>query len=951
VPVIPYDGYNFMPTPQGYSSFFGTNSLLGINALTGNVDEVFTVQRFTLENTLVALKDDGIWSKALNSSGAWTQNVVLSVPASGVHKNWSKCIIDQHLYVYRQGEAGHWKWGPGTSYVFTQVVPTFLNMAGQLGIFKAGSRLGYWDSENSVSWSELIDTGVFTPSIERLAGNTIFQDIVGRIVVVLQHGTGFVIYATRSIVHVTRQEGNPMLFKGRSIFNNNGISYRKEAVMLDPDTKHMAMTTTGLVEISEGAAQFSAPEASTYFKEKRQPFYLDLVNGRYLFLSFLDDYYLQGRISFNEEAFAGVVYTFEGASLAIEGWDSGDLSGGPCRALLAAMVSHESRYLFDTYGYESSVEAAGTGQVPIWQDNINSVIPIADLAAFKVYADAGDPEGYFTSVAFSNAGITKISSGTEYYVPNKIPDLVSAFATHTSTEANTDNFFLKQDTVFDYEAKFFDAWLKAILNKVHSTVTVVGSATYSSVAPSGGAPTTPVYTTYTAGPYIDLSPSSESNKYYGIETKSAWLQRSLTRGISFKFRDKQYSQSTGSELPWRQTAVPQAFWFVQPPEYATYAALMAAIGGGATAIMSWISQELVYGGTWGGSPNPGVFNSYVERDQASDAQARKVTITMTYPAPVGMVTVTYFAWDGTTLGDSINTIKGNAVYKSATTSYQEFLAPVIEYTPYATCTYKELGYTSIIGHGHYESNGSFVQDDSTSEAPDYIDACLASPLPSFRPLFNGFPIDNPSSGGYICGYGTGSVIVAGATYTYPTYTVTIPGGTNLLQQGSIEPIYPTFLGAFVFDLHYKKWGKLRESFKNLLDIFPVNTMAGEGVFPYDSFLPKMGCRLTTGTFPIFDQYPANSQIVYGKIGFYRKGFTDLEEIHIQHRMPMTGSVGVELSMDGSEIATPLTQLRTYENTRQSVEGFGASARWYNVIIEGFFDLIGLEFRGHRSGRR
>src|SRR5688572_2619011 len=149
IPVIPYDGHNFMPTPQGYSSFFGINATLGVDALTGNVDEIFIIQNLGFVNIAVALKDDGIWTKLLNSGGAWTHVATLVVPAVGTHKNWSRCIIDQNVYVYRQGEANVYVANPGNRYVFTAMTMTGINMAGQLGIFKAGGRLGMWDSENS----------------------------------------------------------------------------------------------------------------------------------------------------------------------------------------------------------------------------------------------------------------------------------------------------------------------------------------------------------------------------------------------------------------------------------------------------------------------------------------------------------------------------------------------------------------------------------------------------------------------------------------------------------------------------------------------------------------------------------------------------------------------------------------------------------------------------------
>src|SRR5437764_1133039 len=62
-PVVAYEGYNFMPTAYGYRSYFGINQKVNIDALTSRVDHVFIIQTLTFENILVALCEDGIWTK------------------------------------------------------------------------------------------------------------------------------------------------------------------------------------------------------------------------------------------------------------------------------------------------------------------------------------------------------------------------------------------------------------------------------------------------------------------------------------------------------------------------------------------------------------------------------------------------------------------------------------------------------------------------------------------------------------------------------------------------------------------------------------------------------------------------------------------------------------------------------------------------------------------------
>ena len=43
-PVLPFEGYNFLPTPYGYKSYFGTNSKLGLSTLASRVQWVLSYQ-------------------------------------------------------------------------------------------------------------------------------------------------------------------------------------------------------------------------------------------------------------------------------------------------------------------------------------------------------------------------------------------------------------------------------------------------------------------------------------------------------------------------------------------------------------------------------------------------------------------------------------------------------------------------------------------------------------------------------------------------------------------------------------------------------------------------------------------------------------------------------------------------------------------------------------------
>jgi len=950
IPIVAYDGYNFMPTPQGYSSFFGINSTLGISSLvtsggTGKVDDLFMIQTNQLQNILVALCDDGIWTKSASSSGNWTHVITLSPPASGLHLQWSKCVIENVIYIYRQGNASVYQAGPANGYIFTGFVPSTINMAGQLGIFKAGGRLGFWDSENSTAWAALGEPTDATPDTKTLAGSTIFQDIVGKIVVVLQHGNGFIIYCTKSIVLVTRNLNSPLIWAGQSIFNSNGISYREEVCFAEPDTKHYAFTTQGVVEIVNGKVEFVIPEVATYLKEKRQPVYIKILNGRYLFFPILNPYYFVGIAHFITESFSAQVFTFQTASRIIEDYESGN--GNACGVFNTINGSQDTIYIFDILGFTAYNQANSSASVPIFEDHLSINIPIADMEAFKATGVGGFGNAdYFDNTGFTLGGIPKITSGNESFIPTKGPSLVSAYPGTRPIEhieANENSFYWKQDWAWFYEQRLFDSWKTAISRKVHDNVFKDDGVVYddNEIPATVSSATTPFIT----GPFIDLSFFSESNKYYGLSAsrKSAWLQRSLTRGISVKVNQIIDTNTENSvEMPWaKDDLADPGHPDLTYPTFATEALLMTGQAAVAAHLVTLGFTTVVFvryenQGEFGYPINPR-------------------SVRMQFTSDQGGIAIPYFPYDpvaDVTLGlvdadmiDNVLTVN-TPVWRANNTRLQKFSKPEFVYNDYAVCTVKNLGFTKIKGHGHYTLLGAFVIDDSTPEAADYIDQCTLNPTKRNQPFLLGRPTNNDSLS---CGDAT--TTIDGETYTYPPSTVVIPGGTILLQEGSIEPIYSTFLGAFVYDTQYKKWGKMKQNYKQMLDYFPVNNVAGDAPIPYDTFLPKCAILLESGSIALFDQFPTDSRIIFGKVGMYRKGFTDCQEVRIQNRTPLSGSVTVEGSLDGKNVESSITHTQLFADATQVTANYGLSARWFNIIVEGNYDITAMEMRITKKGKR
>ena len=78
-PVVPYEGYNFMPTAVGYRSYFEASSQLNVDALPVRCDDIILFQLEDYSNLVIAFGEDGIYQKDPSVSGAWTKIITASV--------------------------------------------------------------------------------------------------------------------------------------------------------------------------------------------------------------------------------------------------------------------------------------------------------------------------------------------------------------------------------------------------------------------------------------------------------------------------------------------------------------------------------------------------------------------------------------------------------------------------------------------------------------------------------------------------------------------------------------------------------------------------------------------------------------------------------------------------------------------------------------------------------
>ena len=215
-------------------------------------------------------------------------------PEEAIYLEWTYVVVRQQIFMYRQNHTHVFTISARTDWQFESFTSTFLNMPAQMGIFKADNRLAIWDSANAIAFSSVDNLQDFVPSLETLAGITTFDSVLGNIVTIKSLGNGFVIYATKSIVWVSRDVGSTMGFKVINSMHNSGIAYRKEAVSMVPDSTHFCITNSGLHVITEQGPTPIAPDVIDFLKEPRDPIYLSCMQGRYLVLHVMNEEYVLG---------------------------------------------------------------------------------------------------------------------------------------------------------------------------------------------------------------------------------------------------------------------------------------------------------------------------------------------------------------------------------------------------------------------------------------------------------------------------------------------------------------------------------------------------------------------------------------------------------------------------------------------------------------------------------
>lgn len=1042
LPILAYEGYNFLPTSYGYKSYFGTNYKLNIDKLNSRAQWILLYQLPNFQSRLIALCEDGIWICNANIANSQWQQVVTFYNSSSspyynssVFEEWTWCVIENVLYMYQQGRSTAWKtsvgtatygiwsiggseflggvssllgnnasnWGsfesweqdyitssPTIDLVIVEHIPNFLNMSGQMGIFKAGTRLGFWDSANSVSWSSNLDLTDFTPSLENLAGNTIFGAVVGRIVTIKSHGEGFVIYSTKSIVGVTFSIQGNLLWDGKTILDNTGIRYSKSVCFGKSDSEHFIFSTSGIFQLGNymsitGKYEVSPsfPELYDLLRESRDPIALVMLENRYLCFDLVEDDYINGKVSFLSNNIDPLTANIK----LSEGYWTGDLSD------LAPTTSNQLYTIFDVImkGNTGAAKLFGRYWRPRWNCTFQDMQLFAYTHMYSgiLYFDFGYP---FTPVATDPITTSPVELTSTILTAHEPPIVSGKYGNpFTLTDCFPDKDFYSSNTSLSIFYKQELEWEEFQANQTATKNRILAWGTPFTNTPgysegsvigyliSGKGPVKLKYEQYTTTlrKYfterykitaamvanqlgVNSGSTGWTNVYptsvvinpvvSGIKTFKAWLTYLINANIAelgtYDFDTYDVTTTYGNH-------------FVATfPKPISAVALIAAMESYRSAHEPITVSKIM---TVRLTDSFFAYNKYLYVDFTVASYTRITTYirwdkVLPEPTRYGEATTvdnTIFASTGdASYNCAISTETGEFGYSdlTATQTHWDLLdnvgvvvaslpvdAPASAFSAavYPDMTGLSLAATHPEIYWHVEdSKGNVVKG--------------LSPINTYAGTFGQYPVEtgygtyNPSS---VDGY------TLGGTYILPvTLTVTYPGSSFILQTGSISTFYQDFVGALVLDTQLKKWGKYKGEHKLLLDTQPVNAEESSTV-SYTSLGIEAAILNPSGEVIPFDSIPDDSWIRYGKIGFYRLGFLNAHEVKVDFRSGSTGSIIVESSLDGKTLEPSITQSEIFTDTYQHVFYTDISARWHTVKISGNYDLTGLEVRGTLAGRR
>jgi hypothetical protein len=1000
-PILGFEGYNFLPTAYGYRSYFGVNSKFNVLPLASRCDETLIYQTADYANHVIALAEDGIWVLDPSIAGnAWAHQVTQAIPTVGTYKQWTNCIINNVLYMYREGDhivhlldsLGVWSsFVPCCTkyyltlvdrdadvsfvaadigkqvyvvesslyYELSSVGPNVwiastkysLNMVGQMGIFRAAGMLAFWDSANSNSWANIFDVTDFTPSIETRAGNATFEEVRGRIVLCQSQGDGFVIYTTKGIVGVRFLNETNNLWSASAISEEAGIVSTKQVCTGSTDLEHYAYTDVGIKKIGNynvinKSTEFAEALTEVYdlLRESSSPVYLSFVQGRYLFLQVVDPAYIYGRVSFaTTTTDALTVRILEGGTH----WDGvsalpttvgGIPLGSSIGNEIASGVTYGAAMGWNSVSGNLRVPGRTSPLSPYTKNGTGHKIP-------------NTPPAYDTSSQLTVGQVSNLVDGGSWTEPGagaltasmEYVEYPRSTWTGVSTDVYLEEFLA--DQVADY----------AFYGAVQTATAAAINAGPTNVATTQGS------TYYALGELqaqIDILINADLANHVGAVRTGNTVEWDEDAGFFLSGSGYSHPVAFSGVGTYHPT-------FTMPVDFTggyrinrrvnkTYSqgslsspnarwkanAPSWRFGPLYTATPSIIDSSSIYG--YGSTNVLAITDLFTKSSSIFPA-----TLTIVEPIP-------YFWPSGTTVTASgIEAFSNNPFAEPLQYRYTN-LSPNPVGGALAPGPYWFAKWGSI-GLNYAQETGYNIAYTTTKYLHTILDATLTGTgacTGSANILDWLILTQYPPTGEW--GYASSDYTVTGTGIfggsTLPTYLdVTYPGATFLLQNGSPPPIYPTFTGALVFDTALKKWGKYKGDHKCIMSMTPINIQ--ENSLQYTNFGMETSVLNAAGNLYLFDSKPTDSWIRYGKIGFSRLGFTQVHEVVAHFRQSSTGNIIVDSSLDGRSLEIPLRTTWGFTGMGNVTAYVENNGRWHTIIVSGIFDLNYLELRGNITARR
>jgi hypothetical protein len=924
-PIVPYMGHNFLPTAYGYRSYFGTNQALDADPLIAEADYVFLFQNLAYSNTLIALTNTGVYAKLANVAGAWTQIVALAAPGEGIYYEWFYAIIRNRLYVFRGNGDAFYEIATDVEQplgiVVATKVPNFITISAQLGMFRLGSRLGFWDATNAIAYGSLDDVEDFVPNPITGANVTTFTSVVGKISNIRPHGKHCVCYASKSVTLLEVAAGDTFMLKATPIVEA-GVPYAKQSIETVPSTVHFCYSTTGIYKIENGQAEAVVPEVFDYFKPyTSQPVYLKFLAGRYLTFEILDEDALAGNAQFSNTHYPETTLTFEGA-ISLTDQHEADPAGINWCNVLSQLNSGKTAEQKSAANDTISGKKPGTDAEPIW----TCYLANGGLKDLSNLTWDSNPCGFVAH----NGAVWDMSPNVDGNMLGSMTTDGTGKTAKTGEEAWTDGkwtmerFVQVQTAIWEMEEELTQELLNEIISRAFSVTTTTQNK-------AGCAVLNPNDTTCEIGEFV----SQYSPPQFGFNSCSFWLTRLALETKELVTKSKTTVACDTTE----ETVLNFSYIGNVNNINETWPSIAAAVAakGGTAFVFNPVVTTTAEGGIAltsaigdivfeGSSSSVNLFASYQVSNPTTKRIFRKATGANNFATVVERYAVGYAT--ETKVSSSHNEVANtNSGVLGAQTAWCE-----------------------ITGWRYTKNDGTIATAAATActNTNNSYPGATPSPTRTVDPEIE-TPILTDAISGQVCN--TAFVPpLSPESIVWPEQSVIFPGGKFLFQNGSIAPDWPTKFGALVYDTQLKKWGKFKGEYKQLLDYQPINSDSAAPINA-SNYGMLAGVLKEDGFIYLFDHYPIDSEITWGKIGFYRQGMTDIQEFTINFAQLATGAIKIDLSIDGKNLVEEASFSETHNNVRQKTIYPPYSGKWYNLTISGRFDVSDIKFNGLVKGRR